>query len=83
MSAKRRAIKAVYAQVAAPDWAAANLDALADVLRDLSWLPDGAVELSVPDLADLDVDDQRALLEVLSHAVRDTARSTRPVHVHL
>ena len=46
-------IAAIYAQVRAPLWAARNLDGLADVLRDLSWLPEGPVELRLPDLAAL------------------------------
>ena len=40
-STKADAIRAIYRAVDAPDWAAPNLDALADVLRDLSWLPPG------------------------------------------
>ena len=81
MSAKRVAISAIYAQVAAPDWASANLDALADVLRDLSWLPEGGVDIALPDLDDLDAEDRRALLDVLAHVVRESAGSPRPVRV--
>jgi hypothetical protein len=36
-------IAAIYLAVDAPDSAAANFDALADVLGDLSWLPTGPV----------------------------------------
>ena len=35
MTGKQDAIWASYAQVATPQWAAPNLDGLADVLRDL------------------------------------------------
>ncbi len=47
MTAKRDAIRSIYDQVDAPDWAATNLDALADVLRDLSWLPPGPVAVEL------------------------------------
>jgi hypothetical protein len=73
VSAQRDAIRAVYAQVGAPAWAAANLDALLDVLRDLSWRPAGPVEVRAP--ADARV---RA---VLDQAVAETADSPRPVQV--
>lgn len=68
------AIRAIYRQVDAPEWAAANLDALADVLRDLSWLPEGPVELSI-DQAPWDV------IRVLRQVEDDTAASVRPVRV--
>jgi hypothetical protein len=68
------AIRAIYRQVDAPEWAAANLDALADVLRDLSWLPEGPVELSVAE-APWDV------IRVLRQVEDDTAASVRPVRV--
>jgi hypothetical protein len=67
------AIRAIYAQVGAPAWAAANLDALLDVLRDLAWLPAGPVEVIAPR-----VDDER-LAAVLRQAGADTAAGPRPV----
>lgn len=69
----REAIAAVYAQVAAPDWAAPNLDALLDVLRDLSWLPEGPVQVAAPD--------ERRVRDVLRQAVVDTAAGPRPVRL--
>jgi Barstar (barnase inhibitor) len=81
MSAKESAIAAIYAQVAAPNWAARNLDALADVLRDLSWLPEGPVALALPDLDGLPVDERHALLSVLAHAVTDSIGAARPVRI--
>ena len=77
--AKRAAIRAVYAQVRAPDWAAPNLDGLVDVLRDLSWLPSGPVVIAVPDLAALADADRRALRRVLADAARATAGLPRAV----
>jgi hypothetical protein len=80
MTYLRDAIAAVYAQVAAPDWAAPNLDGLTDVLRDLSWLPVGPVDLAFPEagLARADADRLRS---VLRRAERETAQSPRPVRV--
>jgi hypothetical protein len=71
-----RAIEAIYAQVGAPDWAAPNLDALVDVLRDLSWLPEGTVALRVPDVTG---EDYVRLAAVLWQVVDETADGPRPV----
>jgi barstar (barnase inhibitor) len=79
VSAKRDAIAAIYAQVAAPEWAASNLDGLADVLRDLSWLPPGPVTIAVPPTDQLADDERRALQHVLHEAVIASAASDRPV----
>lgn len=67
------AIAAVYAQVGAPDWAAHNLDALADVLRDLSWLPDGPVEIVVPSGA------PEPVATVLARTAAETVAGRHPV----
>lgn len=69
-------IRAIYAQVDAPAWAAPNLDALVDVLRDLSWLPVGPVDLEVPEL---DGPDDARLLDALAQAEAETAEGPRPV----
>lgn len=78
-AALRGVIRALYRQVDAPDWAAANLDGLADVLRDLSWLPPGPVRLRVPNLDALPEQDRLALRDVLHRAAAQTSTSTRPV----
>lgn len=76
----RRAIAAIYDQVAAPGWVAPNLDGLADVLRDLSWLPDGEVVITVSDLPlDAGGPDADRLRLVLERAVRDSAHGTHPI----
>jgi hypothetical protein len=72
------AIRSVYAQVAAPAWAAANLDALVDVLRDLSWLPSGPVEVSVPELAG---PDGARLRDAMWQAAVETSDGPRPVRL--
>jgi hypothetical protein len=70
------AILAIYLQVGAVEWPAVNLDALADVLRDLSWLPVGPVNLVVPDLAEPDATQLRA---VLWQVAGETADGPRPI----
>lgn len=79
MTGKRDAIRAVYRQVDAPTWAAANLDGLADVLRDLSWLPPGPVEVDVPEVSD--PAERRSVLAVLSRAAAESAGSLRPIRL--
>ena len=75
------AIRAVYAQVEAPHWAAANLDALADVLRDLSWRAEGLVTIELPDVTD--PADAARFVTVLRRATEETADTRRPVHLVL
>jgi hypothetical protein len=72
---KHDAIRAIYAAVEAPDWAAPNLDALIDVLRDLSWLPPGPVELRFAGPVPPTV---AAALRIV---VDETADTDRPVSV--
>jgi hypothetical protein len=71
------AIRNVYEQVDAPAWAAPNLDGLLDVLRDLSWLPDGPVDIDPPHVDD--EADARRLRDALRQAAADTANGPRPV----
>jgi hypothetical protein len=81
MTTRRAEIRAIYELVEAPDWAAANLDALADVLRDLSWLPPGPVRLHWSPSPGLDAADRDSIRAVLRHAVTETADGPRPVHL--
>ena len=74
-------IAAIYAQVRAPVWAARNLDGLADVLRDLSWLPDGPVELRLPDLSALTSSESIRLSAALRTVATETARGRHPLHI--
>lgn len=77
----REAIQAVYAQVEAPGWARPNLDALADVLRDLSWRPEGEVVLRLPDLDGMSDEAAGRLIVVLVRAEAETADRARPVRL--
>jgi hypothetical protein len=82
MNAKADTIRAIYGQVDAPAWAAPNLDGLADVLRDLSWLPEGPVHITLPELSGLRADERATLLHVLAEAVTESIASARPVRIH-
>ena len=81
MTAKADVIRTIYGQVGAPAWAAPNLDGLADVLRDLSWLPERPVHLTLPELSGLRADERTALLRVLAEAVTESIASARPVRI--
>lgn len=81
MRATAAAIRDIYAQVHAPEWAATNLDALTDVLRDLSWLPAGPVTVTVPQLGALTDGERGELLTVLWRAEDQSAGSARPLRL--
>ncbi len=76
---KRATIRAIYAALDAPAWAAPNLDALADVLRDLGWLPAGPLELTWTISPELPVEDVNAIHDVLAAAVAESAGSEHPL----
>ncbi|GAB3436146.1 barstar family protein [Actinophytocola sediminis] len=70
---KAEFMTAVAAALSFPDWFGHNLDALADCLSDLSWLPDGEHVLvwSAPEvLAAADPKADRAIRDVLLAASR-------------
>jgi hypothetical protein len=81
MTPKRSAIQSIFAQVGALDWAAPNLDALADVLRDLGWLPTGAVVLDWTPPARLAEADRLAIEALLRRSVQQSASGPRPITV--
>ncbi|AEA26678.1 barstar family protein [Pseudonocardia benzenivorans] len=77
---------AVAAQLDVPDWFGHNLDALRDVLTDLSWLPPGEVVLVWDDpatLAATDADGHERLLDVLADAAVATSHGERPLRIVL
>ncbi len=80
-SALREAVGEIYVQVGAPDWAAPNLDGLADILRDLSWLTPGEVHIALPDLGALSARDAARLLDVVRSAVDESAGTSRSIHL--
>jgi hypothetical protein len=75
-------IAAIYLALDAPEYAASNFDALADVAGDLSWLPPGVVELAWVISDALPPGVQRQVQQILDTAARQTARSARPLRVH-
>ena len=78
---RRDAIREIYSAVRAPAWAAPNLDGLADVLRDLSWLPTGPVTVRWRPPPELPAGDRDEIADVLRRAVAETAETARPVSV--
>jgi RNAse (barnase) inhibitor barstar len=69
-----------------PDWVGRNWDALADALRDLSWLPEGphvVVWAGADALRDAAPEAYETALEVLRHATAESARTRRPLTVLL
>jgi barstar (barnase inhibitor) len=76
---KRATIVAIYSALGAPDWAAPNLDALADVLRDLSWREPGPLELDWHISAELPDADLTAIHDVLAAAVAESATGRNPL----
>lgn len=78
--------RAVAAQLDVPDWFGHNLDALRDVLTDLSWLPAGEVVLIWDDpaaLAPSDPEGHDRLLDVLADAAAASGSGERPLRVVL
>jgi hypothetical protein len=80
-NARRDAIRELYSAVRAPAWASPNLDGLADVLRDLSWLPTGPVIVRWRPPPELPPGDRDQIADVLRRAVAETAETARPVKV--
>ena len=79
--ARHDAIREIYSAVRAPAWAAPNLDGLADVLRDLSWLPTGPVTVRWRPPPELPPGDRDPIADVLRRAIAETAETARPVSV--
>jgi hypothetical protein len=80
---KREAIAEFYRAVEAPSWAAPNLDGLADVLGDLSWLPAGGITLAWVDRGTVPDEPRRQITRVLEDAAAESARTPRPLIVYL
>ncbi|SOD74720.1 barstar (barnase inhibitor) [Jatrophihabitans sp. GAS493] len=82
-SDKRAAIGAIYRALQAPEWASPNLDGLADVLRDLSWLPDGPVRLLWQVASELPEQDRAGIERVLRKAQEQSSEGYRPLAVRI
>ncbi len=80
---KHDVITAIYRAVDAPDYAAPNLDALADILGDLGWLPDGPVALAWLGSDALAEGERAALLELLRDVAESSAGSAHPLAIYL
>lgn len=80
---KRAAIGAFYHAVEAPGWASPNLDGLADVLGDLSWLSDGEVILAWVNRDAVPNEPREQITRVLEDAVAYSATSAHPIVVYV
>lgn len=76
-------IAAIYLALDAPDYAAANFDALADIVNDLQWLPEKPVRLAWVTNPALPGGVQRQVLSILTEAAQHSARSKRPLSIYL
>ncbi|QWT47480.1 barstar family protein [Azospira inquinata] len=80
------ALVALGRSLAFPEWYGANLDALADCLGDLSWLPETGLVLCLTGGAAMAREapqDWLALQEVLQDAATTWAATQRPFQVYL
>jgi hypothetical protein len=80
---KRAAIAEFYRAVEAPAWAAPNLDGLADVLGDLSWLPAGGVTLAWVHRDALPKETRQQITRLLEDVASESATSAHPIVVYL
>jgi hypothetical protein len=80
---KRATIAAFYRAVEAPAWASPNLDGLADVLGDLSWLPAGGVSLAWVDRDAVPKEPRRQIMRILEDVAAESATSAHPIVVYL
>jgi hypothetical protein len=80
---KRAAIAEFYRAVEAPAWASPNLDGLADVLGDLSWLPAGGVTLAWVDRAAVPKEARRQITRILEDAAADSATGAHPLVIYI
>ena len=80
---KRELLDAIAEALEFPGWTGRNWDALADALRDLSWLSPGAYALVWRHPDRLDREDYATAVEVLTRAADDSAATARPLTVLL
>jgi RNAse (barnase) inhibitor barstar len=85
-ASKEQFLEQVAAALSFPPWFGRNLDALADCLGDLSWLPEAPLVLVWDDpdaLARADPAAHADVVDVLRGAALESAGSTRPLTVVL
>ncbi len=83
---KRQLLSAIGRALRFPDYYGQNLDALDELITDLSWLPPGPVELvwsDADELREVDPASYRAVLEILRDAEWATRDTERPLTVRL
>jgi RNAse (barnase) inhibitor barstar len=85
-SSKAALLDAIARALSFPAWFGHNLDALADCLGDLSWLPDGPLALiwqRPSALRSADPASYAAVNEILARAAEESRRTARPLSVLL
>jgi hypothetical protein len=82
-TSKADLLAAIYRAVDAPAYAAANYDALADILGDLEWLPAGPVRLGWAPSASLPAEVRAQVLHILVEAASASGGTERPFEVYL
>lgn len=80
---KAALLHAIYRALDAPAYAAANYDALADVVGDLGWLPAGPVRLVWTPDPSLPAPVRDEVSAILADAAADTASTSRPLIAYL
>jgi RNAse (barnase) inhibitor barstar len=76
LSTKAALLDQLYRQLRFPDYFGDNWDALEECIRDLSWLPPGAVVVIHQDLPlDTDIPNLKIYLSILCDAVKKWSRS--------
>jgi len=81
---KHDALARIAVALAFPEWFGGNWDALADALRDLSWLPEGGQLLlfdNAWDWRERDAEDFAVLLDICGEAAQGWTRERRPFWV--
>lgn len=82
-SDKPAVLEAIYRALDAPAYAAPNYDALADVVGDLGWLPEGPVRLAWTPDPSLPAPVRIEVGAILADAVAATTGTVRPLIVYL
>ena len=82
-ASKREAIAEFYRAVDAPVWASPNLDGLADVLGDLSWLAAGPVTMAWINREAVPTEPRRQITRLLEDVAAESAGSAHPIVVYV
>jgi hypothetical protein len=82
-SGKAELLAAIYRALDAPTYAAANYDALADVVGDLGWLPEQTARLGWAPSPSLPEPVRAEVTTILTEAAHHSVHSHRPLVLYL